>query len=96
MLVISGKDRGKKGKVLRVEPAGMRVVVEGVNVARKHMRPSRKVMQGGIINQEMPLSSSNVMLVCPRCGKPTRISKRELADGTRVRACRRCGEVIDK
>jgi len=71
-------------------------VVEGVNMIKKHMRPTQKVMQGGIINQEAPLPSSKVMLVCSRCGRPTRSGSTTLADGRSVRTCRKCGEVLDK
>lgn len=96
VLVLAGKDRGKKGKVLRVLPTARRVIVEGVNVVKRHQRPTRQVMQGGIIEKEAPVHLSNVMLVCPRCNTPTRPSKRRLDSGRNVRACRRCGEVIDK
>lgn len=96
VLVLRGKDRGKKGKVLRVLPTDSRVVVEGVNVVKRHQRPTRQVMQGGIVEKEAPFDLSNVMLVCPRCGDPARIGRRLLEDGRRVRACKRCGEVVDR
>lgn len=96
VVVLTGKDRGKKGKVVRVLPEARRVVVEGVNIVRRHQRPTRQVMQGGIIEKEAPLHVSNVMLVCPRCGEPTRVGKRRLETGKHVRACKRCGEVIDR
>ena len=96
VVVLTGKDRGKKGKVVRVLPEACRVVVEGVNIVKRHQRPTRQVMQGGIIEKEAPVHASNVMLVCPRCGQPTRVGKRRLETGERVRACKRCGEVIDK
>ena len=95
VLVISGKNRGKKGKVLRVLPAAGRVVVEGVNIVKRHQRPTRQVMQGGIIEKEAPIHISNVMLVCPRCNQPTRVARRQLEDGRRLRACKRCGEVVE-
>ena len=95
VVVISGKDRGKKGKVLRVIPEKRRVVVEGVNQVKKHVRPNRKVMQGGIITQENPIDASNVMLVCRSCGKPTRHARRVLESGKTVRRCVRCGEDQD-
>ncbi len=96
VLVLSGKDAGKKGKVVRTVPREGRVVVEGVNMIKKHMRPTQKVMQGGIINQEAALHTAKVMLVCGRCGSPTRSAGKTLADGRTVRVCRKCGEVLDK
>lgn len=93
--VLSGKDRGKRGKILRVFPVKGRVVVEGVNVVKRHQRPTRQVMQGGIVEKEAPIHISNVMLVCPRCNRPTRTGRRQLEDGRRVRTCKRCGEVVD-
>ncbi|MGB9859105.1 MAG: 50S ribosomal protein L24 [Moorellaceae bacterium] len=95
VVVITGKDKGKRGKVLRVMPSERRVVVEGVNIVKRHMRPTPKLQQGGIIEKEAPLDSSNVMLVCTKCDKPTRVGRRILPDGTKVRVCKKCGEVID-
>jgi large subunit ribosomal protein L24 len=94
--VIAGKDRGKRGKVLRVLTKTGRVVVEGVNVAKKHVRPSPKVLQGGIVDQENPIAASNVMLVCRACHEPTRTGTAVLEDGRRVRRCKKCGEIIDR
>ncbi len=96
VIVLSGKHRGRKGKVIRVETDTQRVVVEGVNVVKKHMKPRGKVMQGGIIDQEAPLRRDKIMLVCPRCGKPARVGRVRLEDGRLVRTCRRCGEVVDR
>lgn len=96
VLVLAGKDRGKKGKVLRVFPVDRRVMVEGVNIVKRHQRPTRQVMQGGIVEQEAPVHISNVMLVCPRCNTPTRVGKRRLENGRHVRACKHCGEVVDR
>ncbi|NLG86371.1 MAG: 50S ribosomal protein L24 [Firmicutes bacterium] len=96
VLVIAGRDKGKKGKVLRVFPAKNTVLVEGVNIVKKHMRPTPELQQGGIISREAPLHASNVQLVCSRCGKPARTGKKLLADGRRVRYCRKCGETLDK
>ena len=95
VMVIKGKDAGKKGKVLRVIPKEGRVVVEGVNIVKKHTRPTPKMPQGGIIEKEAPMSSSKVMLFCTKCNRPTRVGKRFLADGKKVRYCKKCGEVID-
>ncbi|MDI3316684.1 MAG: 50S ribosomal protein L24 [Bacillota bacterium] len=94
--VLSGKDAGKRGKILRTLPRLRRVVVEGVNVAKKHRKPTPQVMQGGIVEQENPIDASNVMLVCPHCDRPTRVAHRVLDDGRKVRTCKRCGEVIDR
>ncbi|HVB10266.1 MAG TPA: 50S ribosomal protein L24 [Bacillota bacterium] len=96
VVVISGKDRGKRGKILRVVPKANRVVVEGVNVAKKHVKPNQKVLQGGIIDQENPVAASNVMLVCRSCHEPARTGVTILEDGRHVRRCKRCGEIIDR
>lgn len=95
VVVLTGKDRDKKGRVLAVIPKKERVIVEGVNIIKKHQRPSRKYPQGGIIEKEGSIHISNVMLVCPKCDKPTRIGARVLEDGRRVRVCKKCKEVID-
>ncbi len=93
--VLTGKDRGKKGKVLRVLPQDGRVIVEGVNMSTKHTRPRGRFQQGGIIHQEAPIHASNVMLVCNKCGKPTKVGKKILENGQKMRVCKKCGEVID-
>jgi len=95
VLVITGKDAGRKGKVLKVITKDKRVVVEGINKAKKHQRPSRAIPQGGILQIEAPLNVSNVMLLCTKCNKPTRIAKKFLDNGTKVRVCKNCGEVVD-
>jgi large subunit ribosomal protein L24 len=94
--VIAGRERGKRGKVLRVLPERGRVLVEKVNMMKRHQRPTQKLRQGGIIEREGPLALSNVLLVCGRCDRPTRTGIRTLADDRRVRVCRRCGEPVDK
>ncbi|MDI6823785.1 MAG: 50S ribosomal protein L24 [Bacillota bacterium] len=96
VVVISGKHKGARGKILRTEPDRGRVVVEQVNLVKRHQRPTAKVMQGGIIQKEAPIHASNVMLVCTRCHKPTRVGHTFLEGGRKVRVCRRCGEVIDR
>ncbi len=94
--VISGKDRGKSGKVNRVIREKDRLVVAGVNIATKHVKNRPGVRQAGIIHVEAPLHISNVMLICPNCSKPTRVGHHFLEDGTKVRACKKCGQNIDK
>ncbi|WP_350343820.1 50S ribosomal protein L24 [Proteinivorax tanatarense] len=96
VVVLSGKDKGKSGKVLKVIPRDNKVVVEGANIQKKHAKPTRNNPQGGVIEQEAPLYSSKVQLVCPRCDKPARVGARFLEDGKKVRDCKKCGEVIDK
>ncbi len=88
--VLSGKDRGKEGDVMRVLPKSNRVIVDGVNVAKRHQRATRATMQGGIIDKDMPISASAVAIVCPNDG-PTRIGYREDAQGRKIRICRKCG-----
>ena len=94
VIVLSGKDKEKKGKVIEVFPKEGKIIVERVNVAKKHQRPTRD-FQGGIIDKALPLPVSKVMLLCPRCSEPARIKKKE-TEGRTVRACGRCGEVVDK
>ena len=99
VMVISGKEAGKSGKVLRVDTEKRRVVIERLNMAKKHTRPHpQKNPQGGVIEREAPIDASNVMLVCPACGQSTRVGYRFTADGAKVRVCRRssCGKDIDK
>jgi large subunit ribosomal protein L24 len=97
VLVLTGKDRGKRGTVDRVEHTkrGPVVVVPGLNMARKHQRALGRTRQGGILDVPMPIQASNVQVVCPRCDKPTRINHAQLDDGRRVRVCRHCGEQIE-
>ncbi|MBI2525317.1 MAG: 50S ribosomal protein L24 [Candidatus Rokubacteria bacterium] len=96
VVVVAGRERGKRGKVLRVFPADGRVLVERLNMMKKHQRPTQKLRQGGIIEREAPLHLSNVMLVDPRTDKPTRVGVRLLADGKKARIARKSGEIIDK
>ena len=97
VLVISGRERGKRGRVLRVNPAKTRVIVEGVNFIKKHTKANpQKGIKGGIVEREASLHASNVQIVCPECGAPARIGNRRLDDGRRVRFCRKCKGVVDK
>ena len=89
--VLTGKDRGKTGEVMRAMPAEGKVIVDGVNVAKKHQRATSATMQGGIIDKDMPIPVANVAIVCPVCGKPTRVGYGTGADGTKVRVCKKCG-----
>jgi large subunit ribosomal protein L24 len=88
--VIAGKERGKRGKVLRVLPGRERLIVEKLNMIKRHQRPTQKLRQGGIIEREGTIPLSNVMLVCPKCDRFTRLGVQVLADGRKVRICRRC------
>ncbi|HAY98347.1 50S ribosomal protein L24 [Mesotoga sp. Brook.08.YT.4.2.5.1] len=96
VMVISGKDRGKKGKVLKTIPSEKKIIVEGVNFTKKHQRPTNQYREGGIIERESPIYVSKVMVVCPNCNKPTRVAHKILENGEKVRACKKCGEIIDK
>ena len=96
VIVVACKERGKKGKVLRVLPEKGRVVVERINMIKKHQKPSQKLRQGGIIEREGAIHLSNVMLVDPGSNKPTRVGMRALSDGKKVRVARRSGEMLDK
>jgi len=95
-MVVAGKERGKRGRVLRVIPEKNRVVVERVNMIKKHQRPTQRLRQGGIIEREGSIHLSNVMLLDPTSGKPTRIGMRALSDGKKARLARKSGELIDK
>ncbi len=95
VLVIAGKDKGKKGKVRFAYPKKQRLLVEGVNFVKKHSKARGAARQAGIIDLEVPIPVSNVMLLCDKCNKPGRIGFEKLEDGRRVRICRSCHEVID-
>jgi large subunit ribosomal protein L24 len=103
VLVIAGKDRGKRGRILKVLPGAKgsadktRLIVEGVNMIKRHTKPNPgKNVKGGIIEREASLHASNVQLVCPECGAQTRIGRKVLGDGRKVRICRKCDGVVDK
>ncbi len=95
VVILAGDDRGKRGKVLKVQPRLSTLVVEGINVAKKTTKPSQKMPQGGTVEIEQPLALSKVILSCPNCKKPARTSNEETANG-RVRVCKRCKEVVDR
>ena len=92
--VITGKDKGRVGKILKVKSSD-RVLVEKVNMIKRHTKPSMANQQGGIIDKEAPVHVSNLMLICPKCSKTVRIGKKTLEDGTKVRICRKCGESVE-
>lgn len=94
VVVISGKDAGKKGKVLTALPKEGRIVVEGVNIITKHQKARGARQQGGIIHREAPFYASKVMLLCGKCQKGTRIAHKILEDGSKVRICKKCGEIL--
>lgn len=96
VVVVSGKDKGKKGKVLIAYPKDGKVIVEGINMSTKHKKPSKTVQQGGIIHQESPIFSSKVMLWCDKCKKGVRLGHKILDDKSKVRYCKSCGDVFDK
>jgi large subunit ribosomal protein L24 len=89
--VLTGKDRGKEGEVMRAIPERDKVIVDGVNVAKRHQRATRATTQGGIIDKDMPIPVANVAIICSSCGKATRVGYRFEANGTKVRVCRKCG-----
>ena len=91
VIVLTGQDKGKTGKVIRADVKGMKVVVEGVNVATKHQAPRKQGQEGGIIKVETPIYVSKVQVVCPKCGKPTRVAHKFDADGNKSRVCKKCG-----
>ena len=93
VIVLSGKDKGKQGKVLIADPKAGKVIVEGVNVATKHQKPQKQGQEGGIIKVETPIYVSKVMLVCPKCGKATRVAHK-ITDGKKARVCKKCGAEI--
>ena len=96
VIVVAGKEKGKIGTVLKVDSEKRRIIVEKVNMIKRHARPSAKAPQGGIIEKEAPLHISNVMIVCGKCADPTRIGKRALEDGSKVRVCKKCRESLDE
>lgn len=93
--IIAGKDKGKVGKVLRVNNKKSRLLVENINIVKRHSKPNAQNRQGGIIESEAPIHWSNVMLMCNKCIEPVRVKKQQLDDGKTVRVCRKCNEVID-
>ena len=95
VMIVAGKDKGKSGKVLRVMPDKGRVLVENINLIKRHTRPSRTNSEGGIIEKEAPIALSNVQLLCQGCNKPARTGLRVLEDGSKVRFCKKCNEIVN-
>ena len=95
VIVISGKDKGKKGKVLTVLPESGKAIVEGVAFATKHQKPRRQGEVGGIIKQEVPVDASNLMNICSKCRKPARVGRKVLENGDNIRYCKKCNEVFN-
>jgi len=96
VLVTTGKEKGKKGRVLSVITSEDKLIIERINIIKKHMKPSKKYTQGGIIEKESPIHRSNVMIVCPRCSKPSRVANMTFEDGKKSRVCKKCKEAIDQ
>ena len=98
VFVLTGKDRGKSVKVLHLLPGGdnTRVIVEKINFIKRHMKPSQKQQQGGIVSIEAPLHISNVSVMCVKCGRPAKLASRLLDGGQKARVCKKCGEMVDK
>jgi large subunit ribosomal protein L24 len=97
VIVVTGKDRGKRARVLKVVPEHNRLIVEGVNIIKRHTKPNPgKNIKGGIVEREASVAASNVQLVCPECGAQTRVGHKILGDGRKVRICRKCEGVVDK
>ena len=96
IIVLVGKEKGKIGTVLKVDVEKEKLIVEKVNMIKRHSKPNQQMGQGGIVEKEAPLKISNVMLVCDKCAEPTRIGKSVLEDGSRIRVCKKCGEPLDK
>ena len=95
VMVIKGRDRGKQGRITQAFPRENKVLVEGVNVVKRHTKPTSTVRQAGIIQKELPIPVSNVILICTHCNRPSRLGYKVLADGTKARMCKNCEEVIE-
>ncbi|MBI3756253.1 MAG: 50S ribosomal protein L24 [Deltaproteobacteria bacterium] len=96
VMIVKGREQGKTGRVIKVDPGKGRILIEKLNLVKRHSKPSAKQKQGGIIEKEAPLAVSNVMLICDKCKGPVRVGKKILDDGKRVRCCKKCGEVLEK
>ncbi len=95
VLVVSGKEKGKKGRVIAVYPSTNRILIEKLNMIKRHTRPNQQLRQGGIVEKESPIAASNVRLICSKCDKPTSVSRQSQGEGPRARVCKECNETID-
>jgi len=95
VIVTSGKEKGKKGRVIAVYPSANRILIEKLNMIKRHTRPTQELKQGGILEKEGPISAANVKLICTKCDKPTSVVRKSQGEGVRVRVCRSCNDVID-
>lgn len=95
VMVVSGKEKGKRGRVIAVYPTTNRLLIEKLNMIKRHTKPNQQLRQGGILEKESPISASNVRLICAKCDKPTTTSRTTQGDGTRNRVCKSCKEIID-
>jgi large subunit ribosomal protein L24 len=96
VLVLTGRDRGKKGRVIRVFPEAGRALVEKINMVKRHSKPTQQLPQGGVVEKEATIHLSNLQVICNKCGKPTRVGVKALAGGKKARICKKCGEILDK
>lgn len=96
VVVIAGKDAGKQGKIVKVIPSKQRVVVEGINIVKRHTKPNQNQQQGGIMEMPAPIHASNVMPFCSKCNQGVRVGHKVLDNGTKVKYCKKCGEILDK
>ena len=94
--VMTGKEKGKKGKILMVFPREKKIIIERLNIVKRHTRPTQQMRQGGIIEKEAKIHISNVMIVCNKCDKTTRVSMKILENGKKIRTCKHCGEMLDR
>ena len=94
VLVTAGKEKGKRGRVIAVYPSTNRVLVEKLNMIKRHTRPNQQMRQGGIMEKESPIAASNVQLICAKCDKPTSVARKDQGDGSRARVCKACNETI--
>src|SRR5208283_3775313 len=95
VMVVTGKEKGKKGRVIAVYPATNRILVEKLNMIKRHTRPNQQMKQGGIVEKESPIAASNAKLICPKCDKPSTVMRKDQGDGSRTRVCKSCNAAID-
>ncbi len=94
--VVAGRDKGRVGKVLRVNRRANNAIVEKINMVKRHTKPNQQNQQGGVVNKEALITVSNLMIICPKCSKTSRTGRKMLDDGTKIRFCKKCGEPVDK